>query len=430
MPGIVVVGLQWGDEGKGKVVDLLSSKAHVVVRSQGGNNAGHTILVEGKEHRFHLVPSGVLYPQNSCYIASGTVIDPLVLLREIDTLESEGIALQNRFFLSPYAHVIFPFHRELDALAEKRKGLGAIGTTGKGVGPCYVDKAARIGLRLSDLARGDSFKGKLERLLAIKNHELQALYGHKGFDLEDLYGSYAPLGKKLAPFIAPVEMQIIAALQEGKKVVFEGAHGALLDLTFGSYPFVTSCSTSSSGVLVGASIGPRKDLATLGVCKAYTTRVGNGPLPTALTEKERKLFPDAHRIREVGTTTGRERKLGWLDLPLLRYAASLSNVSSLAITKLDILDVLPTIKMCVGYRLRGEDLVFPPAEVEEWEHIETVYEEFPGWQRNTVGTTTLDMLPKNARYYLEKMESMLGLPISLISTGPDREQTIFLNDLF
>ncbi len=429
MPGIVVVGLQWGDEGKGKVVDILSSKADIVVRSQGGNNAGHTIIVSGKEHRFHLIPSGILYPRNVCCVAGGTVIDPSVLSQEIDLLIAEGVPLENRLLLSPYAHVIFPFHRELDALTEKKKGAAAIGTTGRGIGPCYIDKAARIGLRLADVIDEASFKEKLERFLAIKNHELRALFGHPGFSLDDIYPSYASWGRKLAPFIAPVEMHIVNSLQEGKKVVFEGAHGALLDLTYGTYPFVTSCSTFASGVLGGASVGPRMDVQTIGIFKAYTTRVGNGPLPTALSEHERKQFPDARTIREVGTTTGRERRLAWLDIPLLRYAASLSSVSCLAMTKIDVLDSLPMLKLCIGYRLQGELLAVPPVRTEEWEKIEPVYEEIPGWQSDTRGITDLEKLPGNARRYLEKIEALLELPISLVSTGPDREQTILLHDL-
>lgn len=429
MPGIVVVGLQWGDEGKGKVVDILSSKADIIARTQGGNNAGHTIVVSGKEHRFHLIPSGVLYPRNVCCVAGGTVIDPVVLSQEIALLEAEGIVLENRLLLSPYAHVIFPFHRELDMLAEKKKGASAIGTTGRGIGPCYVDKAARIGLRLADLIDEASFKEKLERLLAIKNHELRALFGHPGFSLEDIYPSYAALGRKFAPFIAPVEMYIVKGLQSGKKVVFEGAHGSLLDLTFGTYPFVTSCSTFASGVLNGASIGPRMDVQTIGVFKAYTTRVGNGPLPTALSEHERMQFPDARTIREVGTTTGRERRLAWLDIPLLRYSASLSSASCLAMTKLDILDSLAVIKLCTGYRLHGALLDTPPVRTEEWAKIEPVYEEIPGWQSDTSGIRDLEKLPGNARRYLERIEGLLELPISLVSTGPDREQTILLHDL-
>jgi len=428
MPGLVVVGLQWGDEGKGKVVDIVSSRANIVIRTQGGNNAGHTIIVFGKEHHFHLIPSGILYPQTICYIGGGTVIDPIVLIEELRLLEHEGVILKNRLFLSPYAHVIFPFHRELDRLAEKRKGESAIGTTGRGVGPCYVDKAARIGLRLADLV-GVSFKEKIVDLVAIKNEELRALYDHAGFSQEEIYLSYLNFGKKLAPFIAPVELLLAQALQEGKKIVFEGAHGVMLDLTYGTYPFVTSCSTCASGILGGASIGPRMDVQTIGVFKAYSTRVGNGPLPTALNEKERRQFPDSRTIREVGTTTGRERRLGWIDIPLLRYAVSLSSVSSLAMTKLDILDSLPVIRLCTGYRLHGEKLKWPPPRTEEWQNIEPVYEEIAGWQSATRGITDLKKLPKQARRYVERIEALLGIPIALISTGPDREQTILIHDV-
>ena len=428
MPGVIIVGLQWGDEGKGKVVDIVSGKADLVARTQGGNNAGHTIIVAGKEHRFHLIPSGILYPRAICCIGGGTVIDPLVLVGEIDALLSEGVHLDNRLLLSPYAHIIFPFHRELDGLAEKRKAGAAIGTTGRGIGPCYVDKAARIGLRLADLV-GPSFKEKIASLLAVKNEELRALYAHPGFSLDEIYRSYSEFGRRLERYIAPVEMRLAQALQNGKKIVFEGAHGALLDLTYGTYPYVTSCQTSASGILSGVSIGPRTDVQAVGVFKAYTTRVGHGPFPTALSEEERKQFPDARVIREIGTTTGRERRLGWIDIPLLRYAVSLSNISCLAITKLDILDTLPKIRLCSGYRMNGVVLDEPPARTEEWKDIEPIYEEMQGWQAATRGTTSLEKLPEQARRYLERIEVLLGVPIAIVSTGPDREQTILIRDL-
>lgn len=430
MPGIVVVGLQWGDEGKGKAVDILSAQADMVVRAQGGNNAGHTILVSGKEHRFHLIPSGILYPQTICCISGGTVIDPQVLVEEITILKREGIDLKDRFFLSPSAHVIFPFHRELDGLIERKKGAKAIGTTGRGIGPCYVDKVARIGLRLADMVEETKFKQKLEVFLAIKNHELRSLFGHSGFALDPIYEAYKDWGRQLAPYIDAVEMRAVNALQDNNKIVFEGAHGALLDLTYGTYPFVTSCSTFSSGVLNGVSIGPRQDVRAIGVFKAYTTRVGNGPLPTALSDEERMQFPDAQAIREVGTTTGRERRLAWLDVPLLRYAASLASVSCLAMTKLDILDTLPQIKICVGYRIDGASVAFPPVLIEEWEKIEPLYITMPGWQSDTRGIAELEKLPLQARRYIEKIEELVALPISLVSTGPDRNQTILLNDIF
>ncbi len=428
MPGIVVVGLQWGDEGKGKVVDIVSSTADLVVRSQGGNNAGHTIIVRGKEHRFHLIPSGILYPQTICYIGGGTVIDPPVLIEELKILKEQGAVLQNRLGLSPYAHVIFPLHRELDKLIEKRKGGSAIGTTGRGIGPCYMDKAARIGLRLADII-SPLFKEKLGSFLTLKNEELNALYGHKGFSEEDIYQTYSAYAQELRPYILPVEMLVAEALHEQKKVVFEGAHGALLDLTYGTYPFVTSCSSSAPGILGGVSMGPRADIRAIGIFKAYTTRVGNGPFPTALSEQERGLFPNSHIIREVGTTTGRERRLGWIDIPLLRYAISFSSIVSLAMTKIDILDSLPLIRICTGYQLRNEKLKWPPACTEEWQNIEPIYEEIEGWQSETKGITDFNKLPLQARRYIERIEALLGIPIALVSTGPDREQTIVMHDI-
>jgi adenylosuccinate synthase len=430
MHSIIVIGTQWGDEGKGKVVDLLSQKADCVVRSHGGNNAGHTIVVGSNEYRFHLVPSGVLYPHTQCFITGGTVVDPKVLLEEIGGLESKGIAIKGRLHLSPYAHVIFPYHCILDKLYEAQKGANAIGTTGRGIGPCYMDKAARIGIRICDLIDPVLLEKRLKFVLSIKNRELQLLFDHGPIHFESLYKEYKEYGHKLRTYVGDSEVRIADAINENKKVLFEGAHGALLDGTFGTYPFVTSSYTMASGVSVGAGIGPTRIGHTLGVVKAYTTRVGSGPLPSALTPEEERLFMDHAAAREIGTTTGRKRRMGWFDACLVRFAAKLSGIDSLALMKLDILDDVGEIKICVGYRFKGELMHIPPPALEMLEQVEPVYESMPGWKRSTKDITSLQAMPKEARHYLDRLAHLVGVPLSLISVGPERHRTILLRDFF
>ncbi len=429
MPASVVIGLQWGDEGKGKVVDLLAEQAHLVVRSQGGNNAGHTIVHHGKEYRFHLIPSGILYPHTTCVVAGGTVINPQAIWEEIEQLEAGGITLQGRLWISPYAHVIFPFHCELDRLLEQRRGGQAIGTTGRGIGPCYVDKAARVGIRIGELIDPDTFRGRLEALVSLKNQELTLLYGKPAIDVEALYKEFIEWGKRLKPFVAPVEKMVSRALKAGKHVLFEGAHGALLDQTFGSYPYVTSSGTLPSSVLAGAGLSMENNLTLIGVFKAYTTRVGSGPFPTELDSQEIQGFPSHESMREVGTTTGRKRRIGWLDLFILRHILQLSNVSRLAMTKIDILDKLPRLKLCTGYRLNGKMIDEPPIVLSDWERVEPVYIEMEGWQTSTAHCKDIKELPEKARRYIEKIESFCELPICALSLGPDRSQTLHLQPL-
>ncbi len=429
MPGIVVIGLQWGDEGKGKMVDHLASQAHFVVRSQGGNNAGHTIVVKGCEYRFHLIPSGVLHSHVQACITGGTVIDPNVLLAEIEILKSNGIELAGRFMLSPFAHVIFPYHREIDRLSEEKKGQRAIGTTGRGIGPCYQDKAARIGLRVGDLLDPAMLRQNLQAVIALKNEEMGKLFGHSGFVFDSIYLEYLEYGNRLRPYVAQAEIMIAQAIKE-HNVLFEGAHGILLDNTFGTYPFVTASSTLPSGVCAGAGVGPRPDIQVLGVCKAYTTRVGSGPLPTALSKEEERFFPTHEAMREIGTTTGRKRRIGWLDLVLLRYAISLSNSSSLVLTKLDVLDDLPVVKICIGYSLRGRTIDYPPVLGEDWEFLEPIYEELPGWRSSTQDIHDKEKLPIHAREYLDRIEQLCNIPIAAVSVGPRREQTIIAQPFF
>jgi adenylosuccinate synthase len=430
MPGIIVLGMQWGDEGKGKVIDLLSEKADYVVRSHGGNNAGHTIVVGSEEFRFHLIPSGILYPHVSCGIAGGTVIDPQVLLGEIDGLEKRGISVRGRLHLSPYAHVIFPYHRLLDQLYEEQKGKLAIGTTGRGIGPCYTDRAARLGIRVCELVDPVYLEKRLRSVLAVKNLEMEKIFEKKPLSFDEIFASYKEYGRLLHPFLFDVEEETARFLSQGKKVLFEGAHGTLLDIGFGTYPFVTSSSTVASGVAMGAGIGPSQINHTIGVVKTYTTRVGAGPFPTALTEEEKLLFMDAVSAREIGTTTGRVRSMGWFDACLVRYAARLNGATSLALTKIDILDGLKEVKVCVGYRLHGKVVHTPPPIAEDFEQVEPIYETLPGWQEPTGNLTQGKPLPPQLKNYIDQIATLVGVPISLLSFGPKRDQTLYFQHIF
>jgi adenylosuccinate synthase len=430
MPSVIVVGAQWGDEGKGKVIDLLAESADFIVRSQGGNNAGHTIVVKGEEFRFHLVPSGILYPHASSFIMGGTVIDPKVLLEEIQGLGNKGVVLPGRLHLSPYAHVILPYHRMLDRLSEERKGVHAIGTTGRGIGPCYADKASRIGIRICELIDPVLFEKRLRFILPLKNQELEAIYHQPPLDFDAICSEYVAYGKELKTFVSETERMVGMACKDNKNVLFEGAHGTLLDLTFGTYPYVTSSSTIASGVSGGAGIGPSRISHTIGVVKSYTTRVGAGPLPTALSDEEQNLFLDNVSAREIGTTTGRKRRIGWFDACLVRYAACLNGMDSLALTKLDVLDHLKEIKICTHYRLRGERIDYPPAIVEDLEIVEPIYETMPGWACSTKEVTSYDQLPKPARAYVERLCQLVHTPLSILSLGPERERTLLIQELF
>ncbi|MES2122822.1 MAG: adenylosuccinate synthase [Chlamydiota bacterium] len=430
MSTVIVVGAQWGDEGKGKVIDLLSEMADLVVRSQGGNNAGHTIVANGEEYRFHLVPSGILYKHLQCYIAGGTVIDPKVLLEEIRGLEEKGVEVRGRLHLSLYAHVIFPYHCALDKLYEEQKGSQAIGTTGRGIGPCYADRANRIGIRICELIHPEYLKKRLEFVLPMKNREMEAIFHKEPFDFTSIYEQYCEFGRQLAPFVSDVEKVVAIACKENKKVLFEGAHGTLLDTTFGTYPYVTSSSTISSGVSCGAGVGASKVRHTIGVVKAYTTRVGSGPLPTALNEQEQSLFLDNFAAREIGTTTGRKRRMGWFDACLVRHAVRLNGLDSIALMKLDVLDSLREIKICTGYLLRGELIDSPPPLIEDLEQVQPVYEVMQGWARPTTEILNVSDLPKEARAYVDRISALLDTPVNILSVGPEREKTLFFQKFF
>ena len=426
MPVTIVLGLQWGDEGKGKIVDLLAEKAEIVVRSQGGNNAGHTVVHGEQEYRFHLIPSGILYRHTICMIAGGTVIDPKALLEDIRVLQGLGVDVTSRLLISPYAHVVFPYHKELDLLIEKQKGSLAIGTTGRGIGPCYVDKAARWGIRVAELVDPISLKESLDKTVPWKNREIVSMRGESVFDASTLYNDYVSFGDQLRPFVAPIEQRLSAAIAQRANVLFEGAHGSMLDQTFGTYPYVTSSGTLSASVLAGSGVMVSSEISCIGVFKAYTTRVGGGPFPTELSSEELTHFPEHGVMREVGTTTGRKRRIGWLDLFLLRHMIRINRVECLTMTKIDILDRLRCIKVCIGYRLRGVELQELPVLERDWALAQPVFQEFTGWNVPTARCKTYEELPLQAKQYIQFIEEYTDVPISQISCGPGRDQNIHI----
>lgn len=428
MAGKIIVGLQWGDEGKGKIVDLLSSEASHIVRSQGGNNAGHTIFAEQGEVALHLIPSGILHPQTRCYIAGGCMIDPEILVKEIQEIKNLGISLEERLFISPYAQIIFPFHRLLDQCWEKRRGSQAIGTTGRGIGPCAVDRAARRGLRLGELVDEKIFDQRFLMLCEVKDLELQKLFEQEPLDQNKFLEEQKKWGRQLAPYVNHVEMQIQQALLREETVLFEGAHGTFLDTIYGSYPFVTSSSTLAGGICAGAGIGPCQIDEVVGVLKSYTTRVGSGPLPTQVDPDSLQDFHANKEFREIGSTTGRERRIGWLDLVLARCALRLNGVTQIALTKLDVLDHLPEIRLCVGYHIEGKSQDFPPPVIEDWQKIEPIYKTVPGWLTSTKEVENIRKLPKNARNFIDTIEEYCNVPISMVSVGPKRMQTIMIDE--
>ncbi|MES2199065.1 MAG: adenylosuccinate synthase [Chlamydiota bacterium] len=431
MPGIIVIGTQWGDEGKGKIIDLLSKKADVVVRAQGGNNAGHTVIAKGKEYKFHLIPSGVLYDNVICYITGGVVVDPASLVKEITSLEEGGISLRGRLFISSFAHVILPYHRQLDLLYEEAKGSFSVGTTGKGIGPCYADKANRIGIQLGEMLDFSECMKHVKHVVAMKNRELVNVFKQPPIDFFSIETDWKEYIDKLRPYISyTVEKEVAEAIEQNKKVLFEGAHGSYLDQTFGTYPYVTSSSTIAAGVMAGAGVGPSSIKHVVGVVKAYTTRVGNGPLPTALSKEDEGFFLNNVEAREIATTTGRKRRMGWFDAPLVRHSLGLSGVDSIAIMKLDVLDSLETIKICVGYELDGKKLKTPPAMTSDWDRIEPLYEIFQGWKQSTKEIGSYEELPLQAKEYLKRIEFLCSCPISFVSYGPEREKTFCLKSLF
>lgn len=428
MPQVILIGAQWGDEGKGKIIDILTAQAKHVVRAQGGNNAGHTVIIDHEEYKLHLIPSGILHTHTHCYIGAGTVIDPAVLIQEIEALEARGIVIKGRLWISPSAHLIFPYHRALDLLLEQKKGSRSLGTTGRGIGPCYADKANRLGIRVGDFIRPDIFSRVLKSVLSLKNEELTKLFGAEKMSYDEIYKQYSRYAEILKPFVIDVEELVNQAIDNKENVLFEGAQGTFLDITLGTYPFVTSSNTIAGGICAGAGVGPSRIDHTIGVIKAYTTRVGNGPLPTEVTDEE--SFLDHQQAREYGTTTGRKRRVGWFDAVLARTAVRLNGIDSIALTKLDILDHLDKIKICVSYQIHGSRLDRMPCQTEDLEKIVPIYEVLPGWKCPTGHIDKYDDLPENAKKYLAKIEQLCGSPISMISLGPQRDKTIILRDIF
>ncbi len=418
---LVVVGAQWGDEGKGKVIDFLAAKANVVARFQGGDNAGHTVVYGANIFKLHHIPSGILYPDCLSLLGNGIVINPLVLLNELLELEKRGISTKN-LRISEKAHLIMVYHQAYDQANEELLGDQKIGTTGRGIGPAYADKALRRGLRAIDLADIKVFKERLSQILPLQNHLLKSAYGHKGYDLDQLVEMYRPAVEKLAPLVVDTSRLLADSFSKDKKILFEGAQGALLDIDHGTYPFVTSSSTVAAAAGSGSGLGPQYTSQVLGVMKAYTTRVGEGPFPSEDHGEAGELL--RNRGAEFGTTTGRPRRCGWFDAVIARYATRINGLTGLAITKLDVLSGLETLNVAVNYRCDNNLTREFPAGMVKLEKCKPVYEAFPGWHEDLSGVRTMKDLPAAARHYLEALENTIEVPIELISVGPDRTQTI------
>lgn len=417
----IIVGLQWGDEGKGKIIDILANSADYIIRYQGGNNAGHTVVVNGKSYVFHLIPSGILHKGKICLIGNGVVIDPEAFLEEIRYLEKERIDLSGRLKVSSQAHIIFPYHKILDSLRESVRHL-RIGTTGKGIGPCYCDKTARCGIRLCDLFNERVFARKLKDNLGEKNEIFRKVYGHKGFGFSAIYKQYLAYARKLKAYACNSPLLLAQAQSEGKSLLFEGAQGAFLDIDFGTYPFVTSSSATAGGACIGSGVAPTKMDKVIGVVKAYTTRVGEGPFVTEFKPSLNQIIRE--KGREFGSTTGRPRRCGWFDSVMVRFSCLTNGVSEIAVMKLDVLDELKAVRICTGYKYKGKTFSEFPYDIEVLTKASAVYEEMPGWQRNTSSVRYYSGLPDNARRYLDRLQELLMVKISYVSVGSKREETI------
>lgn len=420
MPVIAVIGGQWGDEGKGRVVDLLAQQANMVIRYSGGNNAGHTVINDRGTFKLHLVPAGIFNPQTINIIGAGVVVDPQALLEEMTMLADAGVTFDN-LCISDRAHVIMPYHREQDRIQEALRGAGAIGTTGRGVGPAYSDKMERTGIRMGDLLHENDLLQRLSRALDLKNNLIR-FYGGEPQPTETTYQQFADYGRRLRDRIAPSHPLVQQALGRGERILLEGAQASLLDVDWGTYPYVTSSAPGAAGACQGAGIGPRHLRHVLGVFKAYTTRVGGGPFPTELTDETGTLLRE--RGGEYGTTTGRPRRCGWFDAVAARYVVELNSIDYLVFTKLDVLDALPTIRICTGYTLHGQPIDYVPSSIAELGAVEPVYEELPGWQSPTTAARNFDDLPPNAQHYLQRLEALLGVPTAIISVGASRQDSI------
>ena len=428
MANIAIVGTQWGDEGKGKIVDLLAAKADVVVRFQGGNNAGHTMVVNGEQFISHLIPSGILQ-KKVCVIGNGVVVDPEVLIGEIDYLESKGIAVgPDMLMISDRAHVIMPYHKLVDHGREKMKGDKKIGTTGRGIGPSYEDKATRRGVRFVDLIDPQSFKERLDSIVPDKNFYLEKFLNTETVDLEAIEAQYTQFAERLRPYVCNVSIALQKAMQSGRQILFEGAQGTHLDIDHGTYPFVTSSNTVSGNACAGGGVGPKDINGVVGIVKAYTTRVGAGPFPSELFDEIGNHIQETGA--EFGATTGRRRRCGWLDTVILNNAVRLNGLTGLAITKLDVLGELDELKICTAYELNGEQINEFPANLNQLAECKPVYETLPGWRQDIRGIRKYDDLPELARSYLARIEALTHVPIQIVSVGPGRDETMVLNNPF
>jgi len=419
MPNIVIVGAQWGDEGKGKVIDIFASKVDFIVRYQGGNNAGHTVVIGEDEFILHLVPSGILHKGKTCIIGNGVVIDPKALLDEIGTLEKKSIDVDGRLLISDQAHVIFPYHKRLDELKEEKKKK--IGTTKKGIGPCYADKAARSGIRLIDLFDEEVFREKLQNNLEEKNAILTRIYNVEGFQFEGLYREYLNYAKAIKKYVCNTTVLLNEALKKKKRIMFEGAQGTLLDLDHGTYPFVTSSNSTAGGASTGSGVGPTKIDKVVGVVKAYTTRVGEGPFPTEFSKD--LMDKIRQKGKEFGATTGRPRRCGWFDNIIVKHSVMVNGIDEIVVTKLDVLDTQNSLKLCTAYKYNGKIYNYFPSDIKTLAGCEPIYEELPGWKSDTTQITSYARLPKNAKNYLKRIQALLKTKIVLVSVGSDRRQT-------
>ncbi len=425
---VVVVGTQWGDEGKGKVVDMLTARAGAVVRFQGGHNAGHTLVIGEQKTVLHLIPSGILHEGVLSLIGNGVVLCPHALLDEMHMLEERHVAVADRLRVSDACALILPSHISLDLVRDKARGAKAIGTTGRGIGPAYEDKVARRALRVSDLTNGGGFAEKLHEVLDYHNFLLQHYYAAEPLDPNAVYDGLMPAAQRLKPLVADVSGEIQAALARGERVLFEGAQGTFLDIDHGTYPFVTSSNTTAGGAATGSGVAPCELDYVLGITKAYATRVGSGPFPTELNDDIGERL--GSRGHEFGATTGRPRRCGWLDAVALRRAVRINGVTGLCVTKLDVLDGLETVRLCIAYDLDGERVESPPSGAEHFGRCEPVYEDMPGWQASTAGVTRLEDIPSSARRYLNRVEEVTGAPVHIVSTGPEREETVMIQHPF
>ncbi|TVL47782.1 adenylosuccinate synthase [Brachyspira hyodysenteriae] len=427
MASVIIVGTQWGDEGKGKIVDYLAENCEYVVRSQGGSNAGHTVVVNNVKYKLRLLPSGILHKDKVCVIGNGVVIEPKVFLSEIDSLIEKKVNISN-LKISDRAHVLMPYHKILDELQEEDLGENKLGTTKNGIGPCYMDKSSRLGIRIVDLMNKETFAKKLKFNVELKNKLLKKLYNHDGVNYDELLKEYLGYAEKLRPFVADTTTILNKAIKEKKNILFEGAQATMLDLDHGTYPFVTSSYPAAGGACTGSGVGPRKIDNVIGVVKAYATRVGEGPFPSELFDDVGQFIRD--KGGEYGTVTGRPRRCGWLDACVVKYASYVNGLDSIAITRLDILDELDKLKICVAYKYNGEILEGYPADLDILSKVEPVYEEFEGWKTSTRDIREYDKLPENAKKYLKRLSEVIETDISIVSVGAGRDETIIVKKIF